>query len=328
MDNMTSSGTIVHSQWGGSHLPLGRSRRFARRDGEDNDKADGLERKGQPRGLDHTTAAKMAGDRNVWCETEAELMAVKLNRSEQYKLKTYNTLVMKEMNICKHRFQQQEKELRKKSAQLKSRMKQIENEHSNDMSFFKPLNHRPEKLLKRRRSSDSEADIYQVRNANHHCDMCSQIQTIISSYEEENYPSSERKKALEHSTCLFSDVQLKSFINLMESEHFRSVPNVAARLTHNQSASTLISRSKSSSNTAKHPHERIVDVSAIAKRVKDFCVETETFNKANNTIPDSVRVALEKTRHEDAVLLKAPPPGPMSLRTQIELLFDIKRATR
>ena len=313
----------MHSQWGGSHLP----HRSARRDGVCNDKNDVLERKVRPRGLDQTTAAKMAGDRNVWCETETELMAVKLNRSEQYKLKTYNTMVMKEMNICKHRYQQQEKQMRKKSAQLKSRIKQIENEHSNDTSFFKPLNHRPEKLLKRRRSSDSEADIYQVRNANHPCDMCTQIQTIISSYEQENYHSSESKKALEHSTCLFSDVQLKSFINLIEPEHFRSVPNVAAKLTHNRSASTLIRRSKSSSNIAKHPQGHI-DANVIEKRVKDFCVEIETFNKANNTIPDSVRIALEKTRHEDAVLLKVPPPGPMSLRTQIELLFDIKRATR
>ena len=318
---MKSSGTSACSQWDSSSLQRFSASRTLRRDGGGHGKAEVLESKGLPQGVDHTTAAKLAGDRNVWCETKTELIAIKLNRSEQHKLKTYSTLVMKEMTICERRYQQNQKLMRRKSAQLKSRIKQIEDEYSADARFGKPVNASAGKLLRRRRFSDSEANTDHV-NGSKRCAMCAKIQNIIDLYEKENYPSGKDENALEHSTCLFSDVQMKSFIRLLDAEHFQDVPIVASRLNITRSASTLISGSRSSSNIVKHPVERHVDVNAIDKRVKDFCLGLETFNKATNCIPDSVKVSLEKTRHEDAVLLRAPPPKPLSLRKDVELLFN------
>ena len=300
-----------------------------------------LATKGQSLGLDVTTAAKLVGDRNVWCETEAESMAIRSNRSEQHKLETYKTLVMKEIQIHEHQYQQKEKLMHRKSAQLKLRINQIEDEYINDFKSGKPgipeyandvRSGKPGipssgKLLKRRRFS--EANIDQVRNkANQRCNMCAQIERVISLYEKEKHPTGEHQDDVEHSTCLFSDVQMKAFLHLLETEHFQDVTNIASRLNYIRSASTFTTGSRNSSKLAKHHVGQNFGANAIEKRVKEFCLGLDTFNKATNCIPDSVKVTLEKTRHEDAVLLKALPLEPLSLREEVEMLFNIRKVPR
>ena len=325
---MTSGGTSTCSIWGSvpSRRPKSSSTRSYQYDKRMSRSDSSIFRP-----LDVKTAL-LVGDRNVVCKTEAEFIANKLNRSEQCKLEQFKEAVKKETLIHQRQYRHKERVMLEKSARLKSRIIQIESSHGNGVSLSnrRPLERQSRVLsrtsLNRPRSSPATTSLAD-NSENQQCALCAQIQKIINMYEQEKHSVGGFQSKTDHSTCLFSDNQVKAFVELLEAKHFEEVPNLASKLRETgNSLNNLYTGNERASRVSMRKMELSFEEKSVENRIKDFCVELDKFNKDNNYIPDSVKVSLERTRHENAVLFKPSLFKRLSLRKEAETILNIKTA--
>lgn len=323
---MTSVGTSTCSIWGS--VPSRRPRSSSTK-GYQHDKRMSRSDSSIFRPLDVKTAL-LVGDRNVVCKSEAEFIANKLNRSEQCKLEQFKEAVKKETLIHQRQYRHKERMMLEKSAQLKSRIIQIEASHGNGVtsssrrSFERRVHSRT--ALNRPRSSPARTSLVE-NSENQQCALCAQIQKIINMYEQEKRSVSDFQSKTEHSTCLFSDNQVKTFVELLEAKHFGEVPDLASKLRETgNSLTNLYNGNERASRLSMRKMELSFEEKSVDNRIKDFCAELDKFNKDNNYIPDSVKVSLERTRHENAVLFKPSLFKRLSLQEEAETILKIKTA--
>ena len=273
--------------------------------------------------------AQLVGDRSVVCETEAAHKANKLNRSEQCKLEHYKNRVKKEESTHQRQFRHIVKMMQARSDKLKTRINQIEEEYETNYTTrnWRPLSHQPRVqsriLTKRPRSQPVRSSSFE-NTETRQCAMCAQIQKIVRMYEQEKHSTDVQQNTSEHSTCLFSDMQVRTFLQLLEAKHFQEVPNLATKLRETGNSLGNITGNGKAIKLSRHEIENDFEKKSIENRIKGFLVKVDKFNKENGSIPETVKKSLEKIRYNNATLLKPSPLKRLSLREEAELTLNIK----
>lgn len=269
-------------------------------------------------------AAQIAGSRDVVCKTPAEYKANKLNRNEQTKLENVTFRVVKEKEITRRKFSQSERMLRAKSATITKRIQTLE---SSSTVAGRPRSYSYEKrpqdeLFSRRTKPQLSPD---VKSEDKRCKMCERIQSIIQSYEKEGRRTGILDEAGNHSTCLFSDVQMKTFVHMLEAKYFSNIPDVKNKLRE----SGILSRLDRPKNGTKFSREEINNNIAkknVEKRVQQFCIELERYKdaKVGTRIPREIQDNAEKIRHENAVLcLRQTPSKQDQIKQEVTEILGI-----
>ena len=269
--------------------------------------------------------AQMIGDRNVVCDTEAAHKANKLNRSEQCKLEHYKERVRKQENMHYRQNRQMEKVMRAKRAKLRARIDEIEEGYETGSSSgkWRPMSLQPrvqsKMLIKRPRSQPVRSRKGALESmGGQNCSLCSQIQKIVQLYEKETRSTYTEQNPLEHSTCLFSDMQMKTFLQLLEEKHFQEVPNLATELRE------TTFRADRASKLSRYATDVSFEKKNVDKRIKAFLTDVDKFNKKHKSIPETVKSSLEKARYDNATLIKPSPFKSFSLRQEAEHILSIK----
>lgn len=266
--------------------------------------------------------AQITGSRDVVCKTQAEYKANKLNRNEQTKLESIKFRVVKEREISQRKFQQSERILRLKSAQLADKIQKLE---SSSYIADKPMplayDKRPnsEPLSKWTKSMDSKAGKV---DEDDQCRVCERIQNIIQTYELEGKRTGIMEENVHHATCMFSDTQVQTFVHMLENKYFNDLPELNGKLKDSGLLSCLgskqigprISRGEINNNIAR----RNVEL-----RIQKFCKELEQYKKANRGIPAEVQESVERVRLANAVVKTKQAPIQNDFRKEVADLLKL-----
>ena len=255
-------------------------------------------------------SAQLVGSRGVVCKTQAEYKANKLNRNEQTKLENVQFRVVKEMELSQRKFTQSEKSIRAKSARLMGRIRNIERASYTEAG--RPRSFAYEKDVSTKQPKSEPANSEQVKKKGP-CDICQKIQNIIFTYEHEGARVGVIDDETDHSMCVFSDVQVNTFIRLLESKYFGKIPSLTNNKTTSRESGTSASRlDRQASKEALISREEINNVLAkknIEHKIQQFCEELDKINKEERNIPEEVKESVERWRIENAILLSQKPPS-------------------
>jgi len=265
--------------------------------------------------------AQLSGSQDVICTSPAEFKANKLNRSEQTKLENFSYRVTKEMELSKRRFIQYERSIRAKSAKIMDRIKKIEASSHEDV---RPMTFTYGKTFVREPSSIRPHSYPAMKpvsqnHAQEKCVLCEKIQRIINMYESEGKRAGILNDTSDHSTCMFSDQQVREFLQMLEAKYLEEVPHLNRKLRDKG----LLPKNKSSALTkgSKSSKEHVtnsIDQRNVEVKIKTFCVELDMYKKQNPSIPQQVRDLVERSRLENAVSTRRPPPRPPSSKSIVK----------
>ncbi|XP_045199068.2 uncharacterized protein LOC123553416 [Mercenaria mercenaria] len=275
-------------------------------------------------------AAQITGSRDVVCKTPAEYKANKLNRNEQTKLENVTFRVVKEKEITRRKFTQSERMLRAKSAKIAERIQSLE---SSSYIADRPMSYAYEKRppsehFSKRAKSPSAARTSAKTNMKSNdgqCKVCELIQRVIQMYEKEGKRTGILEEYSDHSTCLFSDVQMRTFVHMLEAKYFSEIPDVNSKLRE----SGILSRFDRPRNGPKLSREEINNNIAkknVEMRIQQFCKEVDHYKKshAGVRIPKEVQDNAEKIRLENAVLfLRQTPAKHEQIRREVEEILGL-----
>lgn len=239
------------------------------------------------------SSALMAGSRDVICKTPAEHKANKLNRKEQTKLEHVTFRVVKEKEIAQRKFNQSERLLRAQSAKIVGRMKTLE---CSSKMTRRPMTYSYEKTMR------GEQRLRQTSGGEERCEMCETIQKIISDYEEDSQTGSVEENSY-HTTCLFSDVQVRAFVHMLETSYFDETPKLSKRLRDCGIATPKLTGNGSGAKLSREELSISIARRKVEIRIKQFCGELEKYNKTHSFIPKEVQESVERTRLQNAIVI-------------------------
>lgn len=267
-------------------------------------------------------SAQLVGSRGVVCKTQAEYKANKLNRNEQTKLENVTFRVVKEKELSQRKFTQSEKSIRAKSARLMGRIRNIEKASFSESQ--RPYSYSYEKDASTRAPSRRPKS-YPVtpspEKKNQACEICQKIQKIIFTYEQDGARVGVVEDNVDHSMCVFTDVQVNTFIRMLEAKYLGKTPNVNSK--SQKSDTSVVRVDRQASKEAIISREEINNTIArrnIEAKIRLFCDELDKINKEERNVPKEVQESVERWRIENAILLLKKPP---TLHEQI--VSEVKR---
>ncbi|KAH3739105.1 uncharacterized protein LOC127851901 [Dreissena polymorpha] len=276
----------------------------------------------------------LTGTRDVVCKTAADYRANKMNRNEQSKLETVQNLVSREKDISQRRFQLNEKSMRVKSARLLDRMNAIKRSSrtqirpatctletrrpSPGLALTRPSSYPDTKMASdRRRTASSNT-----------CAICESIQQIIDTYEKEGTrkrTGCARNRDVDsvHYTCMFSEAQVKSFIDVLETQCLDDCPNLTKKLRDSIDHARLSQHMAAGASREKMYVNNHLNHRTVESRVRQFCTEVDMYKKEGRCVPKEIQDAVEKARLQNACTSKQTSKDSKIVR-EAKALFNIK----
>lgn len=267
---------------------------------------------------------QLVGSREVVCKTHAEYKANKLNRNEQTKLENVKFRVVKEKELSERKFTQSEKSIRAKSAKIKGRIRTIQS--SSFAESQRPRSYAYEKDAKTRspllRSRSYPVTPSADTPKNKPCEICEKIQNIIFTYESEGARAGVIDDEVDHSMCVFSDVQVNTFIRMLEAKYFGKVPDLKDKIAE---SGTSFSPLEQDGKKSREDINNAILRRNLELRIQHFCEELDNINREERNIPEEVKESVERWRIENAILLLAKPPGRQELIiNEVKRILNIK----
>ncbi|XP_052088420.1 uncharacterized protein LOC127725469 [Mytilus californianus] len=227
-------------------------------------------------------------------QTENETKARKLNKTEESRLDTLRTHFAKQQTMFEKQYNQHQRRFRIRSARV---LQNCNTSNGNIAGNTVSPRSRPKSLPATMPSHDLERPVFNKQASVHNdckhdklCGTCERIQRIIKQYEIEMKTNFDVTNT-HHTVCLFSDAQIKNFINLVETKYCSDLPGVVEML-HSSKYSGVSQNHSSSSSVAK---------SGIQDRIKAFCRSQEEFNK-KHPVSRSVKLFVDNERIKQAQL--------------------------
>lgn len=261
--------------------------------------------------------ALITGSRDVVCKTPAEFKANKLNRNEQTKLESITVRVVKEQEIARRKFSQSERMLRAKSASIVKRIQTLESS-----SYVGDKRPKSEQISRHTQSSSA---VQESGKTNGRCTMCEKIQRVIQLYEKQGKRAGILAETDDHSTCLFSDVQMKTFICMLEAKYFRDIPDISGKLRES-GVLTRADRSRNGNRMSREEINNCIAKKNVELRIQQFCKDLEVYKKTHSGtgIPKEVQDKSEKIRLENAVLtVRQIPSKHEQIRREVEEILGL-----
>lgn len=273
---------------------------------------------------------RMIGSSRVVCKTEAEYKANKLNRSEQCKLESFKYRVVKEKQLSQRQFLQMERTFRLKSAKLLNRIRDIEgveSSRSRPGSYTQPPTARS-RYLPQRPSSLPPMGTSGETASSGDCTICSKIQQLIRIYEQEGnkMASTPRESTPQHSTCIFSDEQVRMFISMLETKYFKDVPRLNSKLKETGILNHLDQTVGGGHKMSREEVNLTMARRSVEMRIAEFCQDMDKFNKHHGVIPKKIKDAVEQIRLQNAIISSRPvePTKHEQIRYEVKQTLNIK----
>lgn len=273
-------------------------------------------------------SAQLVGSRGVVCSTQAEFKANKLNRNEQTKLENVRFRVVKEKELSQRKFTQSEKSIRAKSAKLMGRMRKLESASFTEAD--RPRSYAYEKDAKSRMSSSRPRSFHGTpapeTKKNQPCEICQKIQNIIFTYENEGARVGIIDDNADHSMCVFTDVQVNTFVRMLESKYLGKIPSASNAVRDSRVSASR--QDQQSTKEAKRSREEInntITKKNVEMKIQKFCEELDKINKEERSIPKEVKDSVERWRIENAILLlEKPPTLHEQIVNEVRKIFNIQ----
>jgi hypothetical protein len=284
---------------------------------------------------------RLLGSRRFVSKSENESIAQKRNWTEQCKLDTYSKQVQKEKSILERQFRQNARMFRARSAQvLRSRTAHLAKEpdtHQHSRSRRSEYKHDKGKMTKATPTStympgNSPSRIGSTRNAQEEeevspaCGTCTQIQGVVGLYETEGKKAGMLDDDVQYAICHFSDTQLKTFLNMLETKYFNEIPELSDILQHNRSLLVLgqpalkvpsanfgESGRKTSNVRFQARPMSCPAPDSIQDRIRKFCVKQDEFN-VETPVPYEIKQKTENIRLGQATCLLTSKQTPVPAR--------------
>jgi hypothetical protein len=243
--------------------------------------------------FDFEMTKKGAGIPLVAGQTENETKARKMNKTEESRLETLRSHFEKQKTMFEKQYKQLERRFRVRSTRV------LPNTPSNETRLRGNGVTRPKSLPAQLPSSMKNRPVKSKHSTGHNncendkpCATCVRIQKVIKQYEKEMKTNFDVENT-HHTVCLFSDTQIKNFINLVETKFCSDLPGVAEML--HSSKSIEIQDGHHSDNNSNGKSVGIHD------RIKAFCKSQEEFNK-KHPVSRSVKTFVDNERITQARL--------------------------
>ncbi|KAL4233667.1 hypothetical protein ACF0H5_008349 [Mactra antiquata] len=261
-------------------------------------------------------SALIKGSRDVVCKTPAEFKANKLNRKEQTKLENVTFQFIKEKEIAQRKFNQSERMIRAKSAKIFSRMKTLE---SSTMVSSRPKSYSYENTMRGRRAQTKSPD------GESGCVMCETIQKIISEFEKYSGRRTEKETdSSQHTTCLFSDVQVRAFVHVLETKYLSKSPELS-NVFRDSGISSASKITKGGSKLSQEELSNSIARRKVELRIQKFCKDLERYNKEHTLIPKEVQESVERIRLQNAVVIaKCHQDKHNKIKKEVEALLGLQ----
>lgn len=250
--------------------------------------------------LDGFPANNINGNTTYLCRSEGEFKAQKLNRTEECKLEIYKSRVHREKKLLEKQWSQSAHSFRVKSARVLDRSRPI----------TACLQEIPGGLTRKERPYSSPMFISSFRqrqnDAKFHgvlryrrektCITCQCMRDVVQLYDDHIHGSDSDDgddDADDHGRYMFSDTQVKTFMNLLETEYCYDFPDMRD-IMHNDG---LVDRYTTRINSGGLWN------SGIQNRINRFCRSQDSFNK-KHPLPTNIKDGLESVRIAQAILSK------------------------
>lgn len=272
--------------------------------------------------------AQITGSRDVVCKTRAEYTANKLNRNEQTKLESIRFRVCKEKEISQRKYTLSERLLRAKSAKLVNRIQSLESSsYAADRPMSQVHEKRPhgEHFSRRIKSYSAVKSIaetnYKLNGDG--CRLCKRIQQIIQTYEQEGKRTGILEENTNHSTCLFSDIQVETFIHILEGKYFNAIPGLNSKL-RDIGVMSHLDRIGDGPKISREEINNKITMRNVELRIKQFCNDVDVYKRTHTIIPKEVQDAVERVRLENAVVIvRRTPAKQEQIRKEVEELLHL-----
>jgi len=262
--------------------------------------------------LDINPQKSYSGLRKQLCQSDNEYKAQKLNKTEETKLQTLKAKVSKEQVLFEKEFTKTAHLFRVQSAKyLREPYDKVSNQSLTETDYA----NRMANGRIRPNSSPVYSSRFQqgFRKSEKDCRTCKNIQNVIGEYERLSSTNDvDHGGHVHHTRYLFSDRQMRTFINILETSYCADIPEMTEILHkkfHSLEDVDRVITQGTNGNTGKNEP-------AVQNRIRKFCKSQEVFNK-QHPLPENIKLGLEQTRMAQAVATRRRSGAHVSMMSEV-----------